>query len=158
MVFWKYPVSLQKNALAEIRCESEVLCKFIEIAFWHGCSSINLLHILSTIFPKNTSGELFLFFLRKEAEFLKKVSLKKLLMLANYTHTIECVHLFFILSTYTNSWDIFVEIHVQFLIRVKIYHRTPLNQSVSNFLWTHIWRFTILTWAVFTKILFLTEN
>ena len=29
---------------------------FIEIAVWHGCSPVNLLHIFSTPFPKNTSG------------------------------------------------------------------------------------------------------
>ena len=35
--------------------------KFIEIALWHGCSPVNLLHIFRTPFPKNTSGWLFLY-------------------------------------------------------------------------------------------------
>ena len=30
-----------------------------EITFWHGCSLVNLLHIFSTSFPKNTSGVCF---------------------------------------------------------------------------------------------------
>ena len=33
---------------------------FIEIALWHGCSPVNLLHIFRTPFPKNTSGWLLL--------------------------------------------------------------------------------------------------
>ena len=31
-----------------------LLCNLIEITFWHGCSSVNLLHIFRTLFPKNT--------------------------------------------------------------------------------------------------------
>ena len=45
-------------------CQSAVsikfLCKFIEIALWHWCSPVNLLHIFRTPFLKNTSGRLFL--------------------------------------------------------------------------------------------------
>ena len=32
----------------------------IEIALWHGCFSVNLLHIFRTTFPRNTSGWLLL--------------------------------------------------------------------------------------------------
>ena len=35
-----------------------LLCNFIEIAFRHGCSPVNLLHIFRTPFSKNTSGGL----------------------------------------------------------------------------------------------------
>ena len=35
-----------------------LLCKFIEIAIWHECSSLNLLYIFRTPFPKDTSGRL----------------------------------------------------------------------------------------------------
>ena len=35
-------------------------CNFIEIAFRHGCSLVNLLHIFRTLLPKNTSGGLLL--------------------------------------------------------------------------------------------------
>ena len=35
-------------------------CNFIEITLWDGCSSVNLLHIFRTPFPKNTSGRLLL--------------------------------------------------------------------------------------------------
>ena len=31
---------------------------FIEIALWHECSPVNLLHIFRAPFPKNTSGRL----------------------------------------------------------------------------------------------------
>ena len=31
-----------------------------QITFWHGCSTINLLHSFRTPFPKNTSGGLHL--------------------------------------------------------------------------------------------------
>ena len=37
-----------------------LLCNLIEIALWHGCSPVNLLHIFSTPFLKNTSGWLLL--------------------------------------------------------------------------------------------------
>ena len=36
------------------------LCNFIDIALRHGCSPVNLLHIVRTPFPRNTSGWLFL--------------------------------------------------------------------------------------------------
>ena len=33
----------------------KLLCNFIEMTLWHGCSTVNLLHIFRTTFPKNTS-------------------------------------------------------------------------------------------------------
>ena len=36
-------------------CYTVILCNFIGIAFRHWCSPVNLLHILRTSFPKNTS-------------------------------------------------------------------------------------------------------
>ena len=48
----------------ELWCRSgvsiQLLCNFIEIALWHGCSSVNLLHILRTSFLKKTSERLLL--------------------------------------------------------------------------------------------------
>ena len=38
---------------------------FIEIALWHGCSPVILLHIFRTLFPENTSEWLFLTFIEK---------------------------------------------------------------------------------------------
>ena len=38
----------------------KLFCIFIEIALRHGCSSVNLLDIFRTPFPKNTSGRLLL--------------------------------------------------------------------------------------------------
>ena len=38
------------------KCDfSKVACNFIEIALWHGCFPINLLHIFRTAFLKNIS-------------------------------------------------------------------------------------------------------
>ena len=40
----------------------KLLCNFIEITLWHGCSPVNLLHIFRTLYLKSTSGRLFLWF------------------------------------------------------------------------------------------------
>ena len=46
----------------------KLLCSFIEIAFWHGCSPVNLLHIFRT--QKNPSGWLLLPSFSKNASWL----------------------------------------------------------------------------------------
>ena len=62
---------LEKGALeicskfaGEHPCQSVISIKlqsnFIEITLGCGCSPVNLLHIFRTLFPKNTSGRLFL--------------------------------------------------------------------------------------------------
>ena len=38
----------------------KLLCNFIEITLWHGCSPVHLLHIFRTPFTKDTSGLLLL--------------------------------------------------------------------------------------------------
>ena len=38
----------------------KMLCNFIEITLWHGCSPTTLLYVFRTPFPKNTSGRLLL--------------------------------------------------------------------------------------------------
>ena len=52
------------NFTGEHSCRSvisiKLLCNFIEIALWHGCSPVNLLNIFRTTFSKNTSGWLLL--------------------------------------------------------------------------------------------------
>ena len=54
---------LEKHA-GEHPCRSlisiKLLCNFIEIALWHGCSPVNLLYIFGTSFPRKTSGQLLL--------------------------------------------------------------------------------------------------
>ena len=51
---------------AEHPCRSatsiKLLCNFIEIALQHGCYPVDLLHIFTAPFPKNTSGQLLLDF------------------------------------------------------------------------------------------------
>ena len=53
-----------KKFAGERPCRSmiliKLLCNFIEIAFWHGCSPVNLLHIFRIPFYKNTCGGLLL--------------------------------------------------------------------------------------------------
>ena len=45
------------------KCDfNKVAEQLIEIKLRHGCSPVNLPHIFSTLFRKNTSGELFFFF------------------------------------------------------------------------------------------------
>ena len=60
-VFWKYAANLQENTHP---CRSVILIKlqsnFIEITLRHGCSSVKLLHVSRTPFPRNASGWLFL--------------------------------------------------------------------------------------------------
>ena len=56
----------------------KLLCNFIEIALRHGCSPVNVLHILRTPFNKNNSGRLPLYIPRiliflKEYYYLKKM-------------------------------------------------------------------------------------
>ena len=41
-------------------CDFNLLCNFIEITLWYGCSPVNLLHIFKIHFPKNTPGRLLL--------------------------------------------------------------------------------------------------
>ena len=36
----------------------KLICNFIEVSLWHGCSPVNWLHIFRTPFPKNTYGGL----------------------------------------------------------------------------------------------------
>ena len=47
---------------------------FIEITLRHGCSPVNLLHILRTPFPKNTSGGLFLYLIHSLAFLIKPIN------------------------------------------------------------------------------------
>ena len=57
----------------------KLLCNFIEITLRHGCSSVNLLHIFRTLFPKNASEWLLL-----------KSELKNLLRLSNKFFKMVC--------------------------------------------------------------------
>ena len=54
----KYVLKICSKFTREHSCQSAIWmklhCKFIEIALRHGCTSLNLLHISRTPFPKNT--------------------------------------------------------------------------------------------------------
>ena len=69
----KYAANLQENLHAEVQFQwscrttpsspatEQLLCNFIiEIALWHGCSPVNLLHIFRALFPKSNSAGLLL--------------------------------------------------------------------------------------------------
>ena len=53
-------LKIRSKFIEEHPCQSAIsiklLCNFIEIALWHGCSSVNLLHFLRAHFLKNTLG------------------------------------------------------------------------------------------------------
>ena len=65
MFLYKVVLKICSKFTGEYPCRSAIsinlLCNFIEIAFRHGCSPVNLLHIFRTPFPKNTSGGLLVY-------------------------------------------------------------------------------------------------
>ena len=65
MCSYKNVLKICSKFTGENPCGSVILikliCKFVEITLRHGCSPVNLLHNLWTLFPKNTSGWLLLF-------------------------------------------------------------------------------------------------
>ena len=66
MVLRKGVLKICSKFTGEHPCQSAIsiklLCNFVEIALWHECSPVTLLHIFRTFFPKNTSGRLLLDF------------------------------------------------------------------------------------------------
>ena len=59
MFLGKDVLNICSKFTGEHPCQSaicELLCNFIEIALWHRCSPVNLLHIFKTPFLKNTYG------------------------------------------------------------------------------------------------------
>ena len=55
-------LKIRSKFTEEHPCQSTIsiklLCNFIDIAFWHECSPVNLLHIFRTPFSKNSPGML----------------------------------------------------------------------------------------------------
>ena len=58
------------------------LSNFIEITLWHGCSSLTLLDIFRTLFPRNTSGWLLLYILWKSKEGSCRSNILQVLLLS----------------------------------------------------------------------------
>ena len=52
----------------QIAISIKLLCNFIEIALWHGCSPVNLPHIFRITFLKNTAGRLLLKEIKVESD------------------------------------------------------------------------------------------
>ena len=71
MFLGKGALEICSKVTGEHSCQSAISIKlqsnFIEIALWHGCSPVNLLHIFRVPFPKNTSGRLLLKILFKKS-------------------------------------------------------------------------------------------
>ena len=55
----------------------KLLCNFVEITLRHGCSPVKLLHIIRTLFPKNTSGGLLLNFYFNASQYFTAVDKKQ---------------------------------------------------------------------------------
>ena len=66
----------------------KLLCSFIEILLWHGCSPVNLLHIFRTLFTKNTSGRLLFENLNRFCETIQKM-LEKLIYVVHFPIAIK---------------------------------------------------------------------
>ena len=60
IIYNKYPQKQPPRLVLTKMCSEKMLWNFIEITFWHGCSSVNLLHIFRTRFYKNIYGGLLL--------------------------------------------------------------------------------------------------
>ena len=87
-------------------------CDFIEITLWHGCSPVNLVHIFSIPFPKNTSRGL-------------------LLYLAYDYHFTCSKKLYFRLNKM--AWIIVLEVHCLFnILRVFIYLNLCIGRVVGE--------------------------
>ena len=83
-----------------------LLCNFIETAFWHGSFPVNLLYIFSKTFPKITSCRLLL----KIKRFKNLVSGFQSLSLFGKKHHFRCLMLFWIsLSTISKiNWILII--------------------------------------------------
>ena len=66
---WKGVLKICSKFTGEHPCQSAISIKF-QIALRYGCSPVNLLHIFTTSFPKNTSGRLLLSFNNSDILFL----------------------------------------------------------------------------------------
>ena len=85
---WKGILKMCNKFTTEHLCQSvisiKLLCNFIEIALWHGCSPVNLLHIFRTPLSKNTCGRLLrLFVFIKAWKWIEKTRPKS--CLANFS-------------------------------------------------------------------------
>ena len=80
MFLGKGVLKIRSNFTGEHPCRSgisvKLLCIFIEIALRHGCSPVNLPHILRTSLPKNTSGRLLLIIIVASPHFHNEIKLE----------------------------------------------------------------------------------
>ena len=90
------------NSLENTQCRNAIpkklLCNFIEIVLWHGCSPVNLLHKFRTPFLKNTSEGLLVMFLARWSRTLFAVTPLKRFF------SQPCFQLYNTLSHYESRW------------------------------------------------------
>ena len=114
--------------IGEHPCQSvisiKLLCNFIEIALWHGCSLVNLLHIFRTPFPKDTSG--------------------RLLLLIIHWWLLHCVKFVqtrsYFSSVFSCLWTKYGDLHRKSLYSVRIQVNTDQKK--------------LRIWTLFTQVLF----
>ena len=74
-------------------------CNFIEITFRHGCFPVNLLHIFRTLFPKNTSRRLLLYFIRMAIVLVIEHNISQKQQSSDCI-TLDCIMYIFCISIY----------------------------------------------------------
>ena len=125
----------------------KLLCNFIEIAPWHGCSPVKLLHILRTPFLRNTSEGLLLKLKNSFRSSHQRCSVKKG-VLRNFEKSTGkhlCQSLFL------------VKLHARSatLLKKRLWHRCFHVNFVkflrTPFLTKHLW-WLLLYWQLFTDV------
>ena len=104
-------LKIWRNDTVEQPCWSAISIKlqsnFIEITLRHGCSPVNLLHIFRTAFPKNTSEQLLLVFVKDLYQLTRKY------------------HVFHLFITITNTLLIFT----LYCLKSHTYLNKPVTES-----------------------------
>ena len=106
-----------KNMQQIYRTPWQVAFNFIEIALWHGCSQVNLLHIFRTPFPKNTSGGLFLVLINS-----KKGVLQEYLRAMAPTVIVKRIY----------SQELIVRVFQYFAISRSLYKRLRIDYELQS--------------------------
>ena len=128
--------------------------KFIEMASRYGCSSVNLLHIFRTHFPKNTSGWLLLILVSHAVGLLslllknvsEKVINKKIYLLYKIVHCVKSVHIWIFL------WSVFSCIRTE---NGDLWNKSPDSVRIQE----NADQKKLLIWTLFTQsVLFLKQK
>ena len=83
----------------------KLLCNFIEIALRHACSSVNLLHIFRTPFPKNTPGRLLLSLVNSSRKIIRTSQNLKHVHIKYYFHEFLIIFCLTIVDSFCLKFD-----------------------------------------------------